>query len=106
MKEEDPKKLDPNAFKTKMASDQHSKVDSSNSKLILLLLWWLLILSFNPGLVRAGCPFQNPFWFVEKPMVVPVMDDQGESLPNKVRIMWGRMENFKCVDYFQVHYNN
>ena len=26
------------------------------------------------------------------------------NLPNKIRLMWGRMENFKCVDYFQVEY--
>ena len=24
------------------------------------------------GRAKAGCPFQNPFWFVEKPIVVPV----------------------------------
>jgi hypothetical protein len=38
------------------------------------------------------------FWAV----VVNVFDEEGEMLPNKVRVMWGRMENFKCVDYFQV----
>lgn len=26
------------------------------------------------------------------------------NLPNKIRLMWGRMENFKCVDYFRVEY--
>ena len=26
------------------------------------------------------------------------------NLPNKIKLMWGRMENFKCVDYFQVEY--
>ena len=26
------------------------------------------------------------------------------NLPNKIRLMWGRMENFKCVDYFQIEY--
>ncbi len=40
--------------------------------------------------------------FVEKPVVVNVFDEEGDMLPNKVRVMWGRMENFKCVDYFQV----
>ena len=35
-------------------------------------------------------------------MVVSVFDENGEMVPNKVRVMWGRMENFKCVDYFQV----
>ena len=24
------------------------------------------------GRAEGGCPFQNPFWFVEKPIVVPV----------------------------------
>ena len=24
------------------------------------------------GCAEGGCPFQNPFWFVEKPIVVPV----------------------------------
>lgn len=52
----------------------------------------------------SGCPFQNPFWFVEKPMVVAITDDNNQIVPNRVRIMWGRMENFKCVDYFQVEY--
>ena len=51
---------------------------------------------------EAGCPFQNPFWFVEKPDVVSVFDENGEMVPHKLRVMWGRMENFKCVDYFQV----
>ena len=39
-------------------------------------------------------------------MVVSVFDENGEMVPNKVRVTWGRMENFKCVDYFQViiHY--
>ena len=52
----------------------------------------------------GGCPFQNPFWFYEKPVVVNVFDENGEMLANKLRVMWGRMENFKCVDYFQVEY--
>lgn len=52
--------------------------------------------------VLGGCPFQNPFWFLEKPVVVNVYDENGDTLPNKVRVMWGSMENFKCVDYFQV----
>ena len=24
------------------------------------------------GQAEGGCPFQNPFWFVEKPVVAPV----------------------------------
>ena len=52
----------------------------------------------------AGCPFQNPFWFYDKPVVVNVYDENGDMVANKIRLMWGRMENFKCVDYFQVEY--
>ena len=52
--------------------------------------------------VWGGCPFQNPFWFYEKPVVVNVYDENGDMVANKLRVMWGRMENFKCVDYFQV----
>ncbi len=37
-------------------------------------------------------------------MVVPVTDETGAIRPDRIRIMWGRMENFKCVDYFQVEY--
>ena len=64
----------------------------------------LLFLSLFLPPIECGCPFQNPFWFVEKPLVVAVQDEQGLTVPNRVRIMWGRMENFKCVDYFQVEY--
>ena len=52
----------------------------------------------------AGCPFQNPFWFYDKPVVVNKYDESGEIVANTIRVMWGRMENFKCVDYFQVEY--
>ena len=68
--------------------------------LAAFLLPLLVILEKN--LSEAGCPFQNPFWFVEKPDVVSVFDENGDMVPNKIRILWGRMENFKCVDYFQV----
>lgn len=57
--------------------------------------------AFLPGPAEGGCPFQNPFWFVEKPMVVPVVNDVGEVLPDRIRITWGRMKSFECVDYFQ-----
>lgn len=54
--------------------------------------------------VEGGCPFQNPFWFYDRPVVVNVYDEAGAMVANKVRVMWGRMENFKCVDYFQVEF--
>ena len=67
---------------------------------LVLLIFAHKILHF----VEAGCPFQNPFWFVEKPAVASVFDENGEMVANKVRVIWGRMENFKCVDYFQVSF--
>ena len=62
--------------------------------------------------VSGGCPFQNPFWFVDRPRVEAVTVRDGSSDNNatgggflpRVRLMWGRVENFKCVDYFQVEY--
>jgi hypothetical protein len=73
-----------------------------NIQLLAFIILLFVINLQDHGKVEAGCPFQNPFWFVEKPVVFSVMDENAENLPNKVRIMWGRMENFKCVDYFQV----
>ena len=28
----------------------------------------------------------------------------GILVPDRVRVSWGRVENFKCVDYFQIEY--
>ena len=53
--------------------------------------------------VGGGCPFQNPFWFVDRPRVEAVTAVAEGFLP-RVRLMWGRIENFKCVDYFYVEY--
>ena len=68
------------------------------------LLFFLFTLHKILHYAEAGCPFQNPFWFVEKPAVASVFDENGEMVANKVRVIWGRMENFKCVDYFQVSF--
>ena len=68
------------------------------------LLSCLLLLLCLVRYCYTGCPFQNPFWFTEKPVVVNTFDESGEIVANKIRVMWGRMENFKCVDYFQVEY--
>ena len=38
-----------------------------------------VLLLFAFVLVEAGCPFQNPFWFVEKPDVVSVFDEKYKS---------------------------
>ena len=51
----------------------------------------------------GGGPFQNPFWFVDRPRVEAVTAVAEGFLP-RVRLMWGRIENFKCVDYFYVEY--
>ena len=60
---------------------------------------------------------QSPFWFLTRPIVENLLDDEGRILSNKVisctlgqctaqvRVKWGAMHNFKCVDYFQVEYN-
>jgi hypothetical protein len=68
------------------------------------LLRSLLLLIYLVKCSLAGCPFQNPFWFYDKPVVVNKFDENGEIVANTIRLMWGRMENFKCVDYFQVEY--
>ena len=39
-----------------------------------------------------------------RPTVVTVVDSQGKMVPDRVRVSWGRLENFKCVDYFQIEY--
>ena len=65
-----------------------------------LQLTLFLVVFFDKAL--GGCPFQNPFWFYDKPVVVNVFDENGEMVANKMRVMWGRLENFRCVDYFQV----
>ena len=77
-------------------------LDRANVRCYCLAL--LLVLLAKVRVSQCGCPFQNPFWFIEKPMVVDVRDEAGQVVPNKIRLMWGRMENFKCVDYFQVEY--
>ena len=41
---------------------------------------------------------------MSRPTVVTVVDSQGKMVPDRVRVSWGRLENFKCVDYFQIEY--
>ena len=64
----------------------------------------LLLLHILTHSSEGRCPFQNPFWFYDKPIANNVYDENGEMVANKIRVGWGRMENFKCVDYFQVEY--
>lgn len=52
----------------------------------------------------SRCPFQNPFWFIDRPTADHVYDENGDMVPNKIRVIWGRMQNFQCVDYFQIEY--
>jgi len=54
--------------------------------------------------VESICYDQSPFWFLEEPRVESLYDDEGQMLSNKVRVLWGKVHNFKCVDYFQVEY--
>ena len=43
-------------------------------------------------------------YILTRPTVVTVVDSQGKMVPDRVRVSWGRLENFKCVDYFQIEY--
>ena len=91
------------------------------------LLWLILFASL---LHRADpvCQFQNPFYFIDRPSVVTVVDSSGQMVADRseriirdvnmmtmkkrtynvsycrVRVSWGRVQNFKCVDYFQIEY--
>ena len=44
---------------------------------------------------------KNLHLFIVASEVESLYDDQGNMLSNKVRVRWGKMHNFKCVDYFQ-----
>ena len=37
-------------------------------------------------------------------MVENLLDEEGRIRSNKVRVKWGALHNFKCVDYFLVEY--
>jgi len=54
--------------------------------------------------VDCVCYDQSPFWFLDQPRVESLYDDEGNMLSNKVRVIWGELHNFKCVDYFQVKF--
>jgi len=69
-----------------------------------MVLRQFLCLSLVVHSALAGCPFQNPFWFLDRPSVVTVVDSMGEMVADRVRVSWGRLENFKCVDYFVIEY--
>ena len=52
----------------------------------------------------SACPFQNPFSFLDPPMVTNVVDKDGKVAADRVRVSWGKVDNFKCVDFFQIEY--
>jgi len=72
----------------------------------------MLLLGSSTGLcllllvvgVAGVCYDQSPFWFMSEPSVESLYDEQGNMLSNKVKVKWGAMHNFKCVDYFQVEF--
>jgi len=68
------------------------------------IIYIFLPVSLFIPLAWSGCPFQNPFWFLDTPTVVTVVDSDGNMVADRVRVSWGRVENFKCVDYFQIEY--
>ena len=36
--------------------------------------------------------------------VVTVVDKDGKVAADRVRVTWGKVDNFKCVDFFQIEY--
>ena len=38
--------------------------------------------------------------------MVTVVDSSGQMVADRVRVTWGRVQNFKCVDYYQIEYWN
>jgi len=69
-----------------------------------MILRSLIPLNIFINTAWAGCPFQNPFFFIDRPSVLTVVDSDGKMVPDRVRVSWGQVENFKCVDYFQIEY--
>ena len=70
----------------------------------MLTLSLLLVLLADYS--QAVCQFQNPFYFIDRPSVVTVVDSSGQMVADRVRVTWDRVQNFKCVDYYQIEYWN
>ena len=70
----------------------------------MLTLSLLLVLLAEHS--EAVCQFQNPFYFIDTPSVVTVVDSTGQMVADRVRVTWDRVQNFKCVDYYQIEYWN
>ena len=71
----------------------------------MLTLLALLLVSLAQH-SEAVCQFQNPFYFIDRPSVVTVVDSSGQMVADRVRVTWDRVQNFKCVDYYQIEYWN
>ena len=67
-------------------------------------LKFLLTIAVFIPFVSPICYDQSPFYFLGPPAVENLLDDQGRIMSNKVRVKWGALHNFKCVDYFLVEY--
>ena len=52
----------------------------------------LVTLLSAPARVRAACPFQNPFSFLDPPSVVSVVDKDGKVAADRVRVTWGKVK--------------
>jgi len=63
-----------------------------------------LVLGTLLGLGSSSCPFQQPFGFMDDPVLQPVLDEFGETMADQVWIEFGRMSNLQCIDYFRVTY--
>ena len=71
-------------------------------QLIFAILSAYILLLPTPS--WSACPFQNPFSFLDPPMVTNVVDKDGKVAADRVRVSWGKVDNFKCVDFFQIEY--
>ena len=61
----------------------------------------LVVVLYTPSVLPI-CYDQSPFWFLGRPTVENLLDEEGRIMSNKVRVKWGALHNFKCVDYFLV----
>ena len=71
----------------------------------LSLKLFLLVTLLIPS-VKPICYDQSPFYFLGAPVVENLLDEEGRIRSNKVRVKWGALHNFKCVDYFLIEYYN
>ena len=60
-----------------------------------MILRSIVVSFFFLGTAWSGCPFQNPFFFVDRPSVVTVVDSDGEMVADRF--------DEKQVDYRYEH---